>query len=232
MGQYDAALKHSLTAFPGDWARFVGVPPGIAVEPVDTDLSSVSQQLDKLLRVHVDPPYLLHIEPHSYYDEELDTRILQYQATARHRLKQEVHTAVLLLYPRAWGSRNRGRVQSASQIGHCRLNHRPRLRHARPWMLVLYAEGVGRSSPGSRGFASAPWVEYKVLRYPKWVLRSACKTWSIPSPSACIVEPRRGSLRFPLSTQGALTSFATLGYCVQRRWRKDEEPAGTVCSAH
>lgn len=144
MGQYDAALKHTLSMFAADWAHFLGVPEGIRVEAIDVDLSNVSQMADKLLRVFAEPPYLLHIEPHSYSDELLDSRILQYQSAARHRELLEVHSVVLLLYPRAWGPKNRGGIESFSPIPGCRLDFRYRV--IRVWELPVEAileAGVG-----------------------------------------------------------------------------------------
>jgi predicted transposase YdaD len=144
MGQYDAALKHTLSMFPADWAHFLGVPQGIRVEAVDVDLSSVSQMADKLLRVHANPAYLLHIEPHSYSDEEFDTRMLQYQATARHREQLDVHSVALLLYPRAWGPKNKGGVQAAAHFPGCRLDFAYQI--IRVWELppeTLLQAGVG-----------------------------------------------------------------------------------------
>lgn len=144
MGQYDAALKHTLSMFAADWAHFLGVPEGIRVEPIDVDLSNVSQMADKLLRVHADPPYLLHIEPHSYSDESLDSRMLQYQASARHREQVDVFSAVLLLYPRAWGPKNRGAVRVESPFPGCRLDFAYQV--VRVWELPvesLLRAGVG-----------------------------------------------------------------------------------------
>lgn len=121
MGRFDAALKHSIAAHPADWARFLGVPDTVAVEAVDTDLSSVQQAVDKLLRVASEPATLIHIEFHAWSDGDLDERVLLYHSTVLRREKLPVHSVVFLLDPRAWRQDNRGGVSNVSPYHGCRL---------------------------------------------------------------------------------------------------------------
>lgn len=57
---FDAATKQLVQKDPLAWLRFLGLP-GETVELVDTDLTSVVAEADRILRVH-NPDYLAHFE--------------------------------------------------------------------------------------------------------------------------------------------------------------------------
>ncbi len=144
MGKLDVALKHSLSVWPRDWARFLGVPDGLRVEAVDVDLSAITQMADKLLRVDADEPYLIHVEPQSYPDAELDLRMLHYNATASRREGLPVHSVAVLLHQGAMSSRNSGTFRTPVALTGCRLEFEYRL--IKVWELppdVILEAGVG-----------------------------------------------------------------------------------------
>ena len=144
MGRIDAAVKHAITAFPQDWARFLGVPPGVEVGLLDPDLSAVTSAADKVILVRDDPPFLLHVEPQGYYDESLDERMLTYAALLRRRHQMPVHSVAVALDRRAWGAANAGEVRWESPLGHSRLKFRYEV--VRVW--DLSAEGILSAGAG------------------------------------------------------------------------------------
>ncbi len=144
MGKLDIALKHSLSTWPGDWARFLGVPEGVAVEAVDVDLSAISQMADKLLKVSAEKPFLIHVEPQSYPDDELDLRMLQYNATAARRERLPVQSVAVLLHKGALSSQNTGGFRTEETIPGCRVEFTYRM--IKVWELppeVFLRSGVG-----------------------------------------------------------------------------------------
>jgi predicted transposase YdaD len=144
MGQIDVSLKHAIAEFPQDWAEFLRVPSGVPVQVVDADVSAVANVADKALLVRGDPEYIVHVEPHGWYDENLDVRMLGYNALMSRRYGVFVHSVVLLLDRRAWGPANKGCVVAESPLGDCRIDFRYQVIKA--WELPVQqvlAAGVG-----------------------------------------------------------------------------------------
>ena len=68
---YDPTLKTLVEASPADWLTLLGLPrKRVTVE--DTDLATVvSGAVDKILRVHAQPEYLLHFDFQSGHDSAM-----------------------------------------------------------------------------------------------------------------------------------------------------------------
>jgi predicted transposase YdaD len=109
---FDAALKHLIEDYPADWLRVLGLPIG-PVELLDADLSTVTSEADKVLRVGRPSPWLLHVELQSGQDAGMGQRLLRYNVllTARHDLP--AHSAVVLLRPAADGPGITGLLERA-----------------------------------------------------------------------------------------------------------------------
>src|SRR5262249_30655171 len=84
-------------------------------------------------------------------------------------------------------------------------------------VLVFYREGVESQSPGSR---SAPWV----MRKPQATYREGVAS----TQPYRLIQPLRGSRA--QGTSVPRVRCATLGYVIQRLWRKD--PARRSVSSH
>jgi hypothetical protein len=52
---FDAATKHLIESQPGDWLEYVGLAR-VAVDVVDADLSTVTADADKVLRIRDEVP--------------------------------------------------------------------------------------------------------------------------------------------------------------------------------
>ena len=116
----------------------------VAVDVVDSDVSALANVADKVLIVQDAPPFVLHIEPQAYYDEELDDRMHLYAALLRRRHRMPVHTVLIALDRGALGRANRARVREKSPLGHCHLDFRYEL--LRAWRLPpaqILAGGIG-----------------------------------------------------------------------------------------
>ncbi len=99
--KYDITLKHLLDAFAADWigalAPRIGLPPGVGVEPLDADLSTVQVMADKVFRLRHPDLGLLHLEPQASHDLELPDRLLVYNSLLHRRHGGPVQSVVLLL---------------------------------------------------------------------------------------------------------------------------------------
>lgn len=99
---YDPTLKTLVEASPADWLPLLGLPrKRITIE--DTDLATVvSGAVDKVLRVHAQPEYLLHLDFQSGHDSAmLPPRLRLYNSVLDYRHDRLVLSVAVLLRPEA-----------------------------------------------------------------------------------------------------------------------------------
>jgi predicted transposase YdaD len=135
--QFDATLKQLVDAYAADWLTFLrprlGLPEGTTFEPLDSDLSTVSLQADKLFRLVGPASGLIHLELQSGSEIELPDRLLVYNVLAAHRYGGPVQTVVLLLRREASASTVTGTLQRRLTDG--RIYHEFRYDVVRLWEL-------------------------------------------------------------------------------------------------
>jgi predicted transposase YdaD len=111
---YDAVAKSLVDLSPPDWLALTGRPPA-PVRMMDSDNSVVmSGAVDKLLRVHADPEYLLHLDFQAGHDSaQLPRRLKLYNAVQEYKHGLPVLSVAVLLHPGADSPRVTGSIQSA-----------------------------------------------------------------------------------------------------------------------
>jgi hypothetical protein len=111
---YDPTLKAMVEGAPDSWLPAVGRPLApVTVE--DADLATlVSGAVDKVLRVHADPPYLVHLDFQAGHDSaRLPPRLRLYNAVLDYRHDLPVLSVAVLLHPDADSPQLTGRVERA-----------------------------------------------------------------------------------------------------------------------
>jgi predicted transposase YdaD len=98
---FDATLKELVETYPRDWIAQLGLSAAGPVDVVDADLSTVTAQADKLIRVQEPEPWLLHLELQASRDPHLARRVLKYNVLVFDRDELPVESVVLLLRPEA-----------------------------------------------------------------------------------------------------------------------------------
>jgi predicted transposase YdaD len=101
---FDATTKDLLETDPGAWMAYLGLQPRGAVEVIDSDLSTVTAEADKVFRVAGPEPYLVHIEMQSSADTTLPRRLLRYHVLLDYRHEMRVWSVAVLLRPEAEAS--------------------------------------------------------------------------------------------------------------------------------
>ena len=99
---YDPTLKTLVEASPADWLPLLGLPrKRVTVE--DTDLATVvSGAVDKVLRVHAQPEYLLHFDFQAGHDSAmLPRRLRLYNSVLDYRHDRMVLSVAVVLRPEA-----------------------------------------------------------------------------------------------------------------------------------
>ncbi len=109
---YDASLKDLIATYPADWLAFLGISAE-GVEVLDADVSTVSADADKVLRIASDDPWLLHLELQSSPRTDPGEQLQWYNTLLRHRHRTPVRTVVLLLRPEADSPRYTGVYRDA-----------------------------------------------------------------------------------------------------------------------
>src|SRR4051794_30323038 len=100
---FDATTRRLIENDPAGWLRYVGLPVDGPVHPIDSDLSTVLAEVDKVLRVDAPSPWLAHLELQTSRDRELPVRLFQYHALLHYRHGLPVASTVILLRPDADG---------------------------------------------------------------------------------------------------------------------------------
>ena len=115
---YDATAKDLIETDPHGWVAFLGgaARPG-AVGLIDADLSTVSTDTDKVIRV--DEPYrwLLHLDIQTGSDSSLERRLLRYNALLHARHGVPVASAVVMLRKSGNMAWMTGRMPVAPPVG-------------------------------------------------------------------------------------------------------------------
>ena len=115
---YDATAKELLETDPAGWAAFLGVErPPDHVRVINSDLTTLTAATDKVLRIEDAPPWLLHIEFQSAWDDSLPRRLLMYNAALGAKHEMPVATVVVLLVRKAQSSELTGSYSVAPPFG-------------------------------------------------------------------------------------------------------------------
>src|SRR5262245_51943748 len=108
----DPVVKALVETSPPDWLPLVGLPP---VTVIDADIASVlAGAADKVLHVHADPEYLLHLDFQSGHDSaRLPRRLRLYNTALDDRHELLVRRVAVLLHPGADSPQLTGRFERA-----------------------------------------------------------------------------------------------------------------------
>jgi len=99
---YDPTVKALVDVEPASWLP-VADRPLAPVTVIDPDMSKpISGAADKLLRVHANPDYVLHLDFQAGHDSaQLPPRLLKYNVIAEDRIGLPVRSVAVLLRPEA-----------------------------------------------------------------------------------------------------------------------------------
>ena len=100
---YDSSSKFLVDEFPRDWLALAGLDTASPVELIDTNLSTITAEADKVIRVGDLDPWLAHIELQSSRDPRLGCRLFRYNALLDDRHDLPTRSVAILLRPDADG---------------------------------------------------------------------------------------------------------------------------------
>lgn len=114
---YDASPRALIEGDPEGWLAWVGLPVNGPIQAIDTDVSTVLAEVDKVLRIEAPSPWLAHFELQVSRDRRLPFRLLQYHALLLYRHELPVESTVVLLRPAADSPEMSGRLEQRGATG-------------------------------------------------------------------------------------------------------------------
>jgi hypothetical protein len=141
---YDAVARNFQEKHPADWPRAFGLTTTELVRVVNSDVSTVTAEADKVLLVEGLVRWLIHLELQTRHDPKLPLRALRYNVLLGYGHELPVHTVLVLLCPAADGPELTGVLRQESPDGRCRLEFHYQV--VRVWELDvahLLAGGIG-----------------------------------------------------------------------------------------
>jgi predicted transposase YdaD len=103
--RYDATTRNLFDLGPADWPGYlrVAIPDRARVEVIDSNVSTVTAETDKVLRVVGDPSWIIHVEFQAARDPRMAERIARYHLLLAYQHRMLVRSTVVLLRPEAGG---------------------------------------------------------------------------------------------------------------------------------
>jgi len=100
---FDATTKYLLEQHAAGLAAYLGLRVSGPVSVLNVDLSTITAEVDGVLRVDDLDPWLMHVEFQSSSDAHLGHRLLRYNVLLNYREELPVQSVALLLRPEADG---------------------------------------------------------------------------------------------------------------------------------
>src|SRR6266699_1949589 len=94
---HDSTTKRLVETNPADWLALVGLPLG-PTSLVDTDLSTIIAEADRMVQVEAETPYLFHAEFETgHHAHTAPTRLVRYNIVADYKFGLPVVSVLFLL---------------------------------------------------------------------------------------------------------------------------------------
>src|SRR4051794_8685749 len=98
---YDVSTRSLVEDYPETWLAYLGIVPDGPVSVLDANLSTVSAEADKVIRIDGPVPLLVHLEMQTSADPTLARRLLRYNAMIDLTHDARVRSVLILLRPQA-----------------------------------------------------------------------------------------------------------------------------------
>jgi predicted transposase YdaD len=115
---YDATTKFLVEGYPADWLALAGFGAIERVDVIDANLSTITAEADKVLRVAGPEPWLAHVELQTSHEAHLPRRLLRYNTLLDDRHDLPAWSIVVLLREQADGDDLSGVYRRSIPGGH------------------------------------------------------------------------------------------------------------------
>src|SRR5207248_1597418 len=116
---FDATMRRLIELEPAAWLQFLRIPIAdpSRVKVIDSNLSTVSAEADKVIWVGGLDPWIEHLELQAGRSVDLPERVHWYSTLIRHGLKVPVHSTIILLRPVVDGPELNGLFEQRDRHG-------------------------------------------------------------------------------------------------------------------
>lgn len=94
---YDSGVRVLIEQYLPDWLALAPRKPQGPVRVIDSDLSTITAEADKLLYVEDPRAWILHLEPQANWDGDLEKRVSWYNGIVSYKHDCLVHSVIVLL---------------------------------------------------------------------------------------------------------------------------------------
>lgn len=94
---YDSGVRVLIEQYLPDWLALAQRKPQGPVRVIDSDLSTITAEADKLIYVEDPQPWILHLEPQANWDGALEKRVSWYNGIVSYKHDCLVHSVIVLL---------------------------------------------------------------------------------------------------------------------------------------
>src|SRR5690349_13624570 len=116
-GPFDTTTKYLVQTYPQDWLELLGLANSGDIEVIDADLSTVTAEADKIIRLSAPEPWLLHLEFQASYDARMGRRLARYNVMVSHQHNLDVLSILVLLRAEADGPAMSGLWRAEPPVG-------------------------------------------------------------------------------------------------------------------
>jgi predicted transposase YdaD len=122
--KFDSFTRMLLENHPLDWLHLFDLGGGHPTRVIDSNLSTLTAEADKVLWIEAPEPWIVHVEVQTSYQTDLPQRLLRYNVLLNVRHDVPVHSVAVLLFPEADGPAMNGRLAQESPDGRCGIDFR------------------------------------------------------------------------------------------------------------
>lgn len=108
---FDATTRYLLEVDPRAWLEYVGIETTAPIEIINSDLSTITTEADKVIRIAAAEPWLVHLELQSTYEAALPLRLARYNLLLEYRHRLPVLSVAVLLRKEGDGPSLAGELQ-------------------------------------------------------------------------------------------------------------------------
>jgi hypothetical protein len=94
---FDAGVRVLIEQYLPDWLALAPRKAQGPVRVIDSDLSTITAEADKLLYIEDPQPWILHLEPQANWDGNLEKRVSWYNEIVGYKHDCLVHSVIVLL---------------------------------------------------------------------------------------------------------------------------------------
>ena len=97
---YDITTKDLLEAGPAAWLKLAGIDVAAPVVLMDSDVSAITMEADRVLAIQSEPRWIVHIEFQTSHETRMPLRLQRYNVVLEYKHEVPVQSLLILFLQR------------------------------------------------------------------------------------------------------------------------------------